>query len=390
MSKVFDSSLFLSRLHRDVFAVSILGLFSCLLISWRVWIPADNFYPTLPIIELFELYQPAYQWVYLISFFLGLVFILFLKNRWVNPIGLILVVLYIFGDYNRIQPWFYYFLLVILILKVWSQQRVFEKTGAICLLLSTVYIFSGMQKVHGNFALSTFPWLIEPLTIHLNESNGEFLNRLWWLAPLIETSAGVGLLVTKYRKLSAVLLIGMHVFILAFLGPIGHNSNAVVWPWNLGFIALLYFFFIKSDRNYVEFFFPFWNSRVKLIYFTLIGILPILSFIDLWPKHLSGSLYTGNKIRSEIIIPDELLSQLPDRVDPIQNGIEYSLFTNLWTIQELNVAMNPSKKTHLTLYKKLCTEHPEHSDFFVFQLLEEPHIFTGERNKITYFCSDLQ
>jgi hypothetical protein len=120
----------------------------------------------------------------------------------------------------------------------------------------------------------------------------------------------------------------------------------------------------------------------------LVAVLPFLSFINLWPKHLSGSIYTGNKDNSEIIIPEELVKEIPEMINPTFNNVEYLIFSQSWAIRELAVAMNPSKNTHLTLYKQLCLNNPDYAFYFVFIYHQEPDLLTGKREKIIYFCSD--
>jgi hypothetical protein len=239
MPGVYDSIVQATKLHRKLVLVSIVGWIFCLIISWKVWIPSNTFFPSLPIIDLFHFEDSTTQWVFSISFFIGFLLFLFQKNRVINLFGLFIIILFIIGDYNRIQPWFYYFLLIIFISKLWPRQKEFEKLGAISFLFVTVYVLSGIQKCHANFALTTFPWLVEPITNNLLDSYVSVLHSLWWLAPLIETAAGIGLLFSQFRKKAAYILIGMHAIILLAIGPLGHNTNMVVWPWNIGFIAIL-------------------------------------------------------------------------------------------------------------------------------------------------------
>lgn len=51
--------------------------------------------------------------------------------------------------------------------------------------------------------------------------------------PIIEIALGLGLLLAKKKILFAYLIIGMHIFILIFLGPAGINYNSIIWFWNI-------------------------------------------------------------------------------------------------------------------------------------------------------------
>ena len=75
--------------------------------------------------------------------------------------------------------------------------------------------------------------------------------------PIFEILAALGLLFSKSKKLFALLLIGMHIFILIFLSPLGINYNSIVWPWNVLMILylIILFYHIKtiiSFRNLVS------------------------------------------------------------------------------------------------------------------------------------------
>jgi hypothetical protein len=124
------------------------------------------------------------------------------------------------------------------------------------------------------------------------------------IAPAVEIFGGLALLFFKNIKVPAVLLIGMHLFILWFLGPLGLNYNPVIWPWNALMASFLYIVAFKNP--FTISFKPVlqgYNKMVLLFW----GILPILSFIGLWDSFLSSSLYSGNAMHIDICmekVPD--------------------------------------------------------------------------------------
>jgi uncharacterized membrane protein YphA (DoxX/SURF4 family) len=374
------------QLINQIRAVCLIGFVSCIVISYRVWLPVETYFPALPLILSPQSF--SVQITTSALFLIALCLLSFNKPRSFNNLALLFLILYALGDYNRIQPWFFYFIVIFGIITNFKKHQ--RSLYSIALMLACVYIMSGIQKVNGGFAHSTHPWLIMPITNSLSPSSKDFLNSMWWIGPLVESLAGLGLLFRKTSRVSAVVLILMHTFILFMIGPLGRNTNTVVWPWNLAFMFILFRGFIQREMDLGKFISDKRNIKPTVSILILFLLLPVVSFWGYWPKHFSGALYSGNKIKSEILIPDELVQLLNTEYEPAYNGIEYVILPNAWTIQELHVAMYPSKKAHLTLFNAMCNNYSEYSEYFVFKLMPISNWKTGERDQITYFCSDFE
>jgi hypothetical protein len=144
------------------------------------------------------------------------------------------VIVFCLLDQIRLQPWIYQFgfLLAALALFSWDSDDVEGREQALNiarLIVATTYIFSGLQKLNFNFINIDFPWIVEPITDAFPAARGA-LYALGVAAPFIQVGFGVGLLTRKFRRVSLILAVSMHAFILAMFGPFGHNWNDVVWP----------------------------------------------------------------------------------------------------------------------------------------------------------------
>ena len=113
------------------------------------------------------------------------------------------------------------------------------------MVVASTYLWSGLQKFNVSFATSVFPFIIEPL---LPPSARPFAQHGAVLIPVVEAAIGVGLLLPKFRNVSVLLGLVMHLGILASIGPWGHNWNTVVWPWNFAMMALLVALFWRTPR----------------------------------------------------------------------------------------------------------------------------------------------
>ncbi len=372
--------------YQLIHTICVTALVCCVIISFRVWVPIENHFPVLPIFFSVDFFPLQLLFAFL---FAGSITLISLHNsQLLINIALLYVVLFALGDYNRVQPWYFYFLVFLGIIN--NQRNPKHGIQSIALILACIYIISGVQKINGGFAFYTHPWMLEPLTRFFSNQLMEKLYSLFWIGPAVELFCGIGLLFRKTSRWSAFLLIGMHVFILLMIGPIGRNTNAVVWPWNIAFMIMLFIIFVRSKTNLVAYLSKpkhLISTGVIIVVFIL---LPLISLINLWPKHLSAALYSGNKIKSEIHIPDELAEKIEGKYKAAYNGIEHIAVPTSWAMNELKIAMYPSKNAHLLLYQKMCSNYPEYSEYFVFKMRPFSDWKTGERATTHYFCNDFE
>jgi hypothetical protein len=135
------------------------------------------------------------------------------------------------------------------------------------------------------------------------------------VAPLVEASIGVGLL-TRYRNWAVILALGMHAFILLCLGPLGHDWNTVVWPWNVAmatFVVLL--FWRTGDISPKKILLPTRRrpSYLHAVVLVLFAVMPLFGLFGLWDSCLSASLYSGNNERGGAV-------RQRDRKGPVTGG----------------------------------------------------------------------
>ena len=172
-----------------------------------------------------------------------------------------------------------------------------------------------------------------------------------YILPLIESLAGIGLLFYKTKKIAAIMMIVMHLFILLWIGPMGVHYNKIVWPWNIAMIMFLYFLFIKNEKivvlNVVSL-----NSRNKIILLCW-SILPALNFIGLWDNYLSWNIYSSTLPNLAICIKDSATSKqfhaYLNKKDSL-NICDGNALLNIqnWAMKEMNVPPYPEER----VYKK--------------------------------------
>jgi hypothetical protein len=363
-----------------------------LLMSSRLWIGPRS-YPQAPVLGTL----PAVEGIVAHSLFAALfvlaaIALISPKPQKFIAAFLAIIAFLCFFDQTRWQPWVfqYGFLLATLALFSWNNDDADgeKRTLNIArLIIASTYIFSGLQKINLNFVQHDFPWLVQPITNAL-PSTVDLLPRFGMAAPFLQVAFGVGLLTKRYRRVSLLLAVSMHLFILAMFGPAGLNWNNIVWPWT-GAMALfdILLFTGKTDFSFREIMWP--NHRYHAAMFSLFTILPLLSFCNLWDSYLSAALYSGNLTEAEIYTTDAGKASLPAatssylvRTSPDTNVLN----VQRWAIEDLNVTPYPETRVYKKIAKDVCNQLRDPAQLVL--IVREQRMFWS-KPELGYRCWDL-
>lgn len=337
--------------HPDETRLRLLGwvnacsLAAGLLLSLHLWI-GDTSYPTTPVLPGLPALPRAVGILGLIAL-LALAFIAAAAKRprryWIALVvtGGLLVLL----DQNRLQPWFYYYLFTSIAL-AWAfghpRRNASIALDGIRVMLIGIYAWAGIQKLNASFVNEVFPWVIEPA---LSWAGALGIGGAWKGlasgAALTETSIGVGLLFPRTRKAAVIAAAGMHGFLLVMLGPLGHDWNSVVWPWNIAMVALVATAFWGVDGPlFPRLARP--RAAVQWVAAALFIAAPALSFVGVWDAYLSAKLYSGNTESAYLLIPSHPVSDLPAEMAAAAEGGMVSV--GLWSMEANNVPTYPARR----------------------------------------------
>jgi hypothetical protein len=325
----------------------LLGLFCSVVLSYNLW-GGPRFFPKAHLFANFQSLQAPFDYLYLILLVI-LIIVSFLSQSKIPTLLLILFSFFLcIDDQNRLQPWFYNYILILFVL-LFYKQRVDESNNytsifiTIQILVSLIYIYSGLQKFNSHFTTDTLKWLVVPFQDNFSERQINLFLKLGHSIPYLECFIGIGLLIKPLRYLAIPIVIAMHLFILVFLGPLGNNYNPVVWPWNIVMIILNLLLFANVGQ---ERFFDI-SILFKDVYFyiviTLMLIFPIFSFNNKYDSYLSSSLYSGNTHDCVLILSDNAYNKLPYYIKNfVSKNADYNqLNIKKWAITELNVPCVP-------------------------------------------------
>lgn len=370
-------------------SISCLGLLIGILMSYKLWVNS-RFYPVAPVSDLIPLLSAPYDYALLIIVVVLLTILIFYQHKALY-FGLFIGFSYlILQDQSRLQPWFYYYLFILGAVALYdlksAKNEPYNYVNICRIILAGVYFWSGLQKLNHAYLFDLFPWLVSPLTNFIPLLNHIPLSILAISSAVFEVIAAICLLIPRTRKYAVWLLISMHIFILLMIGPLGLNFNEIVWPWNISFILLLGFLFLKK---------PFFSWRSLLIPKSifhgiavfLFVIVPVLNFGGYWDHSLSSSLYSGKKPYAKIYVPNALKAKFPDEVI-LKFSAQNELFIRDWSYVELNVADYTESRIYTHIFHRLC-DYQKRENSLVLEVYDTANIVTGHRSKKIYFCHEV-
>ena len=295
-----------------------------------------------------------------------------------------------FFDQTRLQPWAYEYALIFAALALGSGGEDGGEARTLAhvqILIASLYVWSGTQKLNYTFAHETLPKLLENFV-----STGAWpLGALGVAVAASEIALGLGLLVRRTRRAAVVLAVAMHLAILVLL--VAQDYNRIVWLWNAALIALVAAAFWGCRQTVTAAWRRAHDRRSaagKAIVAAAVA-LPALSFFGLWDAYLAGALYSGNTETAVIRTNESLLAGLPARARAVvietKNGEKWlPLFE--WALADVNVPAYPARRVSRAVAREVCRMAAEQSGVELI-VRERPAIFDGRYEVARISCAGL-
>ncbi|TNE60778.1 MAG: hypothetical protein EP344_06800 [Bacteroidetes bacterium] len=342
----------MQRTSNRVVRILALALLAQVAMSWALWYPwADRTFPLLPVWR--EAAAPIVTWDWILPFVLVLpgilLLVLFPGLRWLIGAVSVLSVLLVVQDQNRLQPWLYFYLLVFLI-HLGSAGDNHARLRHWQWLLAAVYAWGGFNKLTPYFAVDNFPWFCEAFS--WTKPMGQ-LPALGYATALAELLFAPGLLWSRSRAYFRWIVPGFHLFIVVALSPVGLNWNMVVIPWNIAMGAMVWYLFdpqLKPERASS-------GNSSRIVLWAVQGlawIMPLFNVFHIWDEALSWKMYSNTQAEASYFSLEVPCA----RMDRVWNKYAYDdkhkLLLSDWTMEELNVPVYDSKRTHQQIARYLC------------------------------------
>jgi hypothetical protein len=393
-----DDGVRLRRLKVVLVAAIICGL----AISRRLWLASPRTYPTAPVGDALPgvPFPLDYLWLAAVVLLLAAALVSARPRKFIVAF-LAAAGLLCLWDQTRWQPWFfqYYFMLAALCLTSrrgddsGSDNSAALKSGnsaalnACRMIVAATYFWGGVQKINYSFAAEIMPALLTPYLRHLPRAFGALPAALTIGAPLVEVSAGLGLLFRRTRRAACLLAVATSAAALALLVPVG--ANVVVWSWNATMAAFVIILFRGDDASTPRAILIGRRSPARAALLLLFGVMPLLSLFNLWDSYLSAALYSGNTSRAAIYVGDSMRERLPEGARGIVRSVgDRNLLSLLrWSDAEFNVPPYPEPRVYFKIARHVCARAESASDA-VLVIEGRPAILDGERTYSVYDCGE--
>jgi DoxX len=363
-----------------------------LVMSVPLWLSSRS-YPYAPVVNGLPAITHPFDWI-LFGCLLFLLVAISISSKPQKYIWFFLgiIALLCLYDQTRWQPYIYQygFLLATLGLFSWRKGDIAGSARTLNiarLIVASTYIYSGLQKANAGFVNGVFPWLTQPIT-HILPSLTTPLYFFGFVAPVIQISFGIGLLTKRFRRVSLLLAVAMHIFILTMIGPWGLNWNSIVWPWTIAMIFFDILLFAGAEFSFREVFFP-KNSLFHVLVLVLFGVMPLFSFFNLWDSDLSAALYSGNLTEGNIYVSNIGRNALPQDLQPYVTQISANnnvLNIKNWATGDMDIIEYPETRVFKDIARNVCSYMTDPTQMVL--VVQEAHLFRNNPQTV-YHCGDL-
>jgi hypothetical protein len=289
--------------------------------SYPLWLPYRLF-PLAPVFYSLPELSPFFCWAVYLSL-LSFLFSMLIIRKSTVPIFLFCFAFsaYALFDYSRLQVYYLHYLTLLFGLgcaeyfsKTKESQQSEEFLNGIRLFFVFCYFYSGFYKLNPAFWQSIIPWFVQPFTVPLGIS--KVPNALGIGIAIFEVLAGLFLFLSSFRKAGVLMVIVIHGFTLACIGPFGQNWNAITWPWNIANSILVYLMFWDFKGAVLGRLWPSFSTQFKIFVVVVFGFLPILFTKGKWDSFFSFDLYSGKTKLGAIYLNEAQIASLPDGIKP--------------------------------------------------------------------------
>ncbi len=352
----------LTLLYRCIGMLFFIGV----LLSLPLW-HGQRLFPLIPLIPEFPALPVPFDYI-LAGLFLLL---LLLNGIWIQrrlTIALLgFTALMIFFDQMRLQPWVFLYLLILIPFALVDFSKEKDKTAQsfavlnyLQVLLVGVYCWSGLHKFTPSFIETTHLYLLKGL---FRVPDGHWLLEqleLGYGAAAIEFLVGLGLVFPKTRNIAVLGATATHLLIIAWLSPVGGNTNYVVIPWNIAMIALVWLS-CYHQKNRLSLWRPA-QPRLRMATLALamlVWVMPVLNLKEQWDAYLSFNLYTERISHLYVGLRMDALKKSDPRLSAYYG--EGSLIAEgkvidvtAWAFGELHVPVYPAPRVFRAIGRHFC------------------------------------
>lgn len=297
-----------------IHAISVAWILNVIM-AYTLWLPELRSFPQIAATDFYLHFSNLQRYIFYGVAIICLTIANFSSQNYRICITIFLIIfgLMVLEDINRLQPYFYFYacVFVIIALHINKQNNLAIDISiqlAICrdilVLLFACYFWSGIHKCNQNFTIS-IQNLLQRVDFQLiTQSITKIPKQLFYSIPAFEVVLAYLIIefflakkvfvITKKHEYLLLAAIILHLAIIIIL--LLCHWNKVVIIWNLAMIMVLIWVgnvlvsSYKIHKNYS-------NNSLKyksVILYVIIAVLPLLNFVGAWDNYLSWKVYSGN------------------------------------------------------------------------------------------------
>ncbi len=291
-------SAFRFRLVLNLAMLAMLGL------SWPLWV-GETAFPRVPFVATIPAPPLWASWVCfggLIAAMASAMVAMTWRRGTLGAVALLAVL--VAGDQNRLQPWVYQYLVTATALALSSEPWGLRLSRWFLILL---YLHSGLSKLDVTFTRELGPAFLQaglrPFGLRPGDWPEVWRDGLAVAMPFGELLVALGLAWRVTRRLALGGAVGLHVGLLAILGPWGLGHSTIVLVWNVALLVedlILFGPWAEGPREPLR---DLGHSMPAVAWLIgLVGVLPFgerWGFWDTWP---SFAVYASHNERTDILV----------------------------------------------------------------------------------------
>ena len=125
------------------------------IMSINLWIP-NRFFPLLPYFDIHLDIPVAIEYALTALLFLSLAVAILLNNRFILMLFFALLLLFIFQNQNRWQPWVHIYALLLIPFAIKKSAKQKDHSHYFQIIMIGIYVWSGIHKFNPHFIDATF------------------------------------------------------------------------------------------------------------------------------------------------------------------------------------------------------------------------------------------
>ncbi len=343
-------------------SVLLLSLIGMVAFSFNLWSGARTF-PLVPLWEWAIAPLPVHWILFLLLVFFWFAAVFSKFPRLFLFLSLLLSFVMVCMDLNRLQPWFYVYSMMLLVLLFYNGRVDNPNTYTsffvvLQFVLTSVYFYSGISMLNPDFVQGAYREIVFPLSRIMSERQFTFIVNTGKVVPYLFVFSGLALSIESIRFLAIAVMSVVHILLIVLLFPFIGGDNYALWISNLSFICMLFLLF--SGKIKQRYFSPLTLLQKPAFYPVLLVFLvfPFLNRGGLWPDYLSSNLKSSNNLKVHITLSESAYTNLPPEVKKFcrHESFNYSMNYRAWSESELHAEAFPHRLVFDKVYAYLLVQ----------------------------------